>query len=187
MRAAPRDDPDMPDDDRTRTAQAASAPLPVDRFAWRVAAPLDFVINLAINGGIAAWLFRGSPRVPLTSGLSVASMVVPMSFLLCAITTLFGWWNAVRERRSGRVTPPLPPGVPWLGRAMVDALAAGSAAVAVTWLATVLAGATVPQATVSPGMATAGVGLLAGLLGYGFHGRAVTRGGRIGTPPAGRG
>jgi len=159
------------------------AALPVERFAWRVAAPLDFVINLAINGGIAAWLFRGLPRVSLTSGLSVASMVVPMSFLLCAITTLFGWWNAVRERRSGRVTPPLPPGTPWLGRAMVDGLAAGAVALAVTWLATVAAEATVPQATVSSGMATAGVGLLAGLLGYCFHGRAVSRGGRIGTLP----
>lgn len=176
----------MPDDPRTSDAPLRRTGLSVERFAWRVAAPIDLVINAAINGCIAAWLFRGLPRVPLTSGLSVAAMVLPMSFLLCAITTLFGWMNAVRERRHGRVTPPLPPGVPWLGRAVVDGVAAGAAALAGTWLAVTLAATFLPLATVPYGMATAGVGLLAALLGYGFHGRAVIRGGRLGTTPARR-
>lgn len=169
---------DMPE---ARGERPVVSAIPTARYAWRVAAPLDFAINLAINGVIAAWLFRGLSRVPITAGLSVTSMVVPMSFLLCSITTVFGWYNAVRERRRGRVTPPIAPGVGWFGRAVLDATGAGFVGLAAAWLAAAAAGRSFPAATVSYATAVAGIGLLAGMLGYIFHGRAVQRAGRHAT------
>jgi len=83
------------------------APMTVKQFAWRVAGPRDFFINLVINATIPFWVFKGMDMVPLTGSHSVASVVLPMSLLLCTLTTFFGWFNAVKERRAGVVEPAL--------------------------------------------------------------------------------
>jgi hypothetical protein len=161
-----------------------AAPPSVAWFAWRVAARIDFLINLLINAAIAAWLYRSAVGVTLVEGLSLAAMLVPMAFFLCAITTVFGWWNAVRERHAGRVLPPLVEGHPWFGRAVLDGVAAGAVACAGTWL--VLRGLAVlaPGLALPAWLAVTVVGTVAGVLGYLFHGRAVVRGGRYRAAPA---
>ena len=68
------------------------SPMTVKEFAWRVAGPRDFFINLVVNATIPFWVFKGMDLVPLTGSHSVASVVLPMSFLLCTLTTFFGWF-----------------------------------------------------------------------------------------------
>ena len=161
-----------------RSEPRTAAPVSVAWFAWRVAARIDFLVNLAINGAIAAWLFRAAADVPLVEGLSLAAMLVPMAFFLCAITTVFGWWNAVRERRAGRVLPPLAGGHPWFARAILDGVVAGAVACAGTWLTLRGLAALAPGLALPAWVAVTVVGTVAGGLGYLFHGRAVVRGGR---------
>ena len=87
--------------------QLKKKPMTVKEFAWRVAGPRDFCINLVVNATIPFWVFKGMDLIPLTGAHSVASVVLPMSFLLCTLTTFFGWFNAVKERRAGVVEPAL--------------------------------------------------------------------------------
>jgi hypothetical protein len=150
-----------------RSEPRPAAPVSVAWFAWRVAARIDFLINLAINGAIAAWLYRAAAGVPLVEGLSLAAMLVPMAFFLCAITTVFGWWNAVRERR-----------------AVLDGVVAGAVACAGTWLTLRGLAVLAPGLALPAWVAVTVVGTVAGGLGYLFHGRAVERGGRWHAAPA---
>lgn len=161
------------------SAAAPPAPLPIDAFAWRVAARIDFVVNFLLNGAIAWWFYGAAARVPLTGPGSMESMLVPMAFFLCAITTLFGWWNAIRERRAGRVAPALAAPAGWPPRAVAGALAAGAIGVAAMWLALRAAERLAPAAACSGAGAVAAIALAAGALGYLFHGRAVVNGGRF--------
>ena len=192
--AAARDTPPrslaMPATSASPAIPAVASPLPIATFAWRIAAPIDLVINVVINASIAAWLYRSLPDVPAVTGHSIAGMAVPMTGILATLTTLSGHWNAIRERRAGRVAPAISTETRWLGRGIGDALATGLVAggtawLVARWLATPLAAATLPYP-----LAVAAIGGYAGLLGYVLHGRAVVRGGRTGlthAPTLGRG
>jgi hypothetical protein len=151
---------------------------PIGRLAWRVFAPLDAVINVAINAPIAWWLYGGRDEVSLTGPFGLPMMLLPMTFILATATTFFGIANAVRERRAGRASPPLAADAPWWWRAGGEALAVG----VVAWLAAVgcrwLLAWYAPGVTVGPTAAVVVMAAIAGLLGYLLHGRAVTRGGR---------
>jgi hypothetical protein len=153
-------------------------PSSADRFAWRVAARIDFIVNLLLNGAIAWWFYGTAPRVVLAGPGSMESMLVPMAFFLGAITTVFGWWNAVRERRAGRVTPGLADAAGWFGRALVDGVAAGAIGVATMWMALRVVDRTIPAAALPGSAAVAAIALVAGGL------RAVVRGGRWRAAPA---
>lgn len=158
-------------------AQAQRPPRSVHDFAWRLAGPRDFVINLVINTTIPFWIFREHDAVPLTGGHSVASVVLPMSFLLCTLTTFFGWFNAIKERRVGTVVPPVADNIRWSGRAWRDGLTAGTAALAVAAIATLLVNRLMPGVTIGFWIVVWGIGLGAGLTGFLLHSRAVQRGG----------
>jgi len=167
------------------TASPGRPPLTVKQFAWRVAGPRDFVINLVVNSTIPFWLFRGHDAVPLTGWHSVAAVVLPMSFLLGTLTTFFGWFNAIKERRAGLVVPPVVPGTPWAGRAWRAGLAVGLPALAIATAAVLLAARLAPEATVGFWPAVLGIGFLSGVAGLVLHARAVERGGAVGAPAAG--
>ncbi|MFM8893755.1 MAG: hypothetical protein ACKOTB_19485 [Planctomycetia bacterium] len=160
-------------------AEPAAAPPPIARLAWRVFAPIDLVINVVINGTIAWWLFGSRPTVPLTGPAGLTSMVLPMTAILATLTTFSGVFNAVRERRSGRATPPLSPATRWAARACVEAITTGVCG----WLvACVIArglAAAAPSAAVGPLGGVLAITAIAGLLAFLLHGRAVARGGRI--------
>ncbi|MFM1996828.1 MAG: hypothetical protein RLZZ111_1215 [Planctomycetota bacterium] len=148
-------------------------------LAWRVFAPLDLVINAVINGSIAWWLYGGRAGVPLTGPGGLTTMALPMSFILATVTTFCGFWNAVRERRAGRATPPLAADARWMLRAAGESLTAGVA----TWLVAVAVAAglarAAPTATLGPVGAIAAIAGLAAALGFLLHGRAVMRGGAV--------
>jgi len=152
-------------------------PAPIRWLAWRVFAPVDLAINALINGAIAWWLFGGRPEVPLTGAGGLTAMVLPMTFILATVTTFCGWWNAVRERRAGRATPPLAADVRWLRPAAVESVGVGLAA----WLVACGAAAAVswaaPRAAVGPLGGVLAIATIAAGLGFLLHGRAVTRGG----------
>jgi hypothetical protein len=155
--------------------------LPSIRWlAWRVFAPLDLVLNAVINGAIAWWLYGGRTEVTLTGPGGLTMMALPMSFILATVTTFCGFWNAVRERRAGRATPPLAADARWMLRAGMESLATG----AVTWLvATAVAAGlswAAPTTTVGPIGAIVAITALAAALGFLLHGRAVMRGGAVG-------
>lgn len=168
-------------DDGGAVVGAASprAVPPIGWLAWRIFAPLDLVINAVINGVIAWWLFGGRAEVPLTGPGGLTMMALPMSFILATVTTFCGFWNAVRERRAGRATPPLATGARWTLRAAGEALVTG----AVTWLGAVAVAAGIarvaPTAATGPVGAVAAITLLAAALGFVLHGRAVERGGAV--------
>lgn len=155
-------------------------PPPIGRLAWRVFAPLDAAINVAINAPIAWWLFGGRDGIPLTDPFGLTMMALPMTFILATATTFFGIWNAVRERRAGRATPVLAADSPWLVRACVEAVAAGTAALTLAIAAAWLLGRVAPELRVGPVGAILGIGGYAGLLAFLAHGRAVVSGGRFG-------
>ena len=168
-----------PGRDQATTASPEPTRPAIQQLAWRVFAPIDLAINVVINGGIAWWLFAARPAVPLTGPAGLTAMVLPMTLILATVTTFCGFFNAVRERRSGRATPPLSRSAPWALRAVAEAVATGLGA----WLvATALAlglAAAAPAATLGPVAAVLAITMIAGLLGFLLHGRAVSRGGRL--------
>ena len=46
--------------------QLKKKPMTVKEFAWRVAGPRDFCINLVVNATIPFWVFKGMDLIPLT-------------------------------------------------------------------------------------------------------------------------
>ena len=158
----------------------SAGPPPIGRLTWRVFAPLDAAINVAINAGIAWWLFGGRDEIPLTGPFGLTMMALPMTFILTTATTFFGIWNAVRERRAGRALPPLAADARWLVRACVEAVAAGTAALTLAIAAAWLLGRVAPELRVGPVGAVLSIAGYAGLLAFLGHGRAVMRGGRFG-------
>jgi len=164
------------------TPEPASAPCdapPVGWYAWRVAARIDFLVNVLLNGAIAWWFYGAAERVAVAGAASMESMLVPMAFFLGTITSVFGWWNAIRERCAGHVTPPLADSAGWFGRALADGVAAGSIGMAGMWLGLRVVERIAPTATLPGWIAVMAIGAVAGSLGYLFHGRAVVRGGRF--------
>jgi len=156
------------------------APMTVKQFAWRVAGPRDFFINLVINATIPFWVFKGMDLVPLTGSHSVASVVLPMSLLLCTLTTFFGWFNAVKERRAGVVEPALVEGTKWASKAWVNGFTVGVPAFLIAGGLTFGANQLAPDASVGFWTAVLGIGFGAGVLGYVLHSMAIERGGAIG-------
>ena len=158
---------------------APAAAPPIGRLAWRVFAPFDATINIAINGGIAWWLYGGRDGISLAGPYGLPMMALPMTLILATLTTLFGWFNAVRERRAGRASPPLATDARWAARAWLDAILTG----AVAWLLAGTVGLAVrslaPDASLGPTGAILSITAYAGLLAFLLHGRAVSRGGRF--------
>jgi hypothetical protein len=163
----------------TNVARSAGSPAPISWLAWRVFAPLDAVINVAINAPIAWWLFGGRDEILLTGSFGLTMMALPMTAILATATTFFGFWNAVRERRAGRATPLLPRDVRWVPRACAEALAAGAAAAIVAVVAAWVLDRVAPDLRVGPVGAVLAIGGYAAVLAFLLHGRAVERGGRL--------
>ena len=161
------------------SAEPAVGGSQIARLAWTVFAPIDLVINVAINGTIAWWLFGSRETLPLTGPAGLTAMVLPMTLILATLTTFSGVFNAVRERRSGRVTPPLPRATPWVGRACIEAVTTGACSWLVAFVVACGLAAAAPSAAVGPTGAVLAITAIAGSLAFLLHGRAVTRGGRL--------
>jgi len=167
-------------DEAGRRERPAASPPPIGRLAWRVFAPLDAVINVAINASIAGWLFGGRDDISLAGPFGLTMMALPMTAILATATTFFGFWNAVRERRGGRASPPLSRDARWVPRACAEAVAAGASAGIVAVVAAWVLGRAAPDVRVGPVGAVLAIGGYAAVLAFWLHGRAVERGGRLG-------
>jgi hypothetical protein len=163
----------------TQPVRSAGSPPPIGRLAWRVFAPLDAVINVAINAPIAWWLFGGRDEIPLTGPFGLTMMALPMTFILATATTFFGFWNAVRERRAGRAAPALASDARWLARACAAAVAGGVSAGIVACCSAWVLGRVAPGLRVGPVGAVLAISGYAALLAFWLHGRAVERGGLL--------
>ena len=85
-------------------------------FIWKVALPREFAINAVVNGAIAYLLFWHRVDVPLTGWSGLASMLVPMSFLLPWLTSFFGVasfaWNPSVQQESLKISRDLDKPIP---------------------------------------------------------------------------
>lgn len=70
--------------------------IAVRRYAFRVAGPIDFVINVVLNT-LIPWLFlRGTAQVPLFGLPSAFAFWGPMVACVCFFATFFGYMNGTR-------------------------------------------------------------------------------------------
>jgi drug/metabolite transporter (DMT)-like permease len=107
-----------------------------------------------------------------------------MSFLLCTLTTFFGWFNAVKERRAGVVEPAFIEGTKWAGQAWINGFTVGSPALLIAVGLTFGVNQFAPDVSVGFWTAVLGIGFGAGVLGYVLHSMAIERGGAIGQAAA---
>jgi hypothetical protein len=154
--------------------------MTLPQFAYLVAGPRDFVVNVAINMSIAWWLYRHEATTPWVGEPSVASMIVPMCFFLTVGTTFFGFLNGTVQRKKGLVTPALAPGVRWIRWAALTALAYGLFAAAVSAFVLWAVHVSWPDIVMPRRMAVVGIGLLAGVMAYLLHSHAVLKTARLG-------
>ena len=109
--------------------------MTLERYAFTVAGPRDFFINLVINTVVPWWVLRGREAVPLLGNPSALTLLGPMGFLLVSITTFFGFLNGVKQRKAGQIRPPLARETSWIGVAARTSLRHGILACAAFVLA----------------------------------------------------
>jgi len=150
------------------------------QFAYLIGGPIDFVVNGIINAMVAQIVFNCVQEVPLTGPHSALMVTGPMLFIMPCLTTLFGYQGGVMQRRLGDFGPPWVAGTPWLKPAlrtgMIRSLAGGITGCAVLLLLGQLAG---PEYTLDRVNFVWLNGLLAAILGYLLHSRAIILSGRL--------
>ncbi len=154
-----------------------STPLSIRRYAYTVAGPCDYVINFAINASVAWLLFRSESSTPCFGPHSLSTVMVAIAGFCATFATFFGYFNAIRERRAGKVLPPCDPQKPWAKTAWRVALVRGLIAFAI---ASAISAALRPYfAEVEiPTLWAIGItGAYAGVLGYWIHTSAIIRAG----------
>jgi hypothetical protein len=147
--------------------------MSLERYAFTVAGPRDFVINLAINAAVPWWVLQGAETVPMLGNPSALTLFGPMGFFLVGITTMFGFWNGMNYRRNSGAAQPLPPPGQWLKVAARAALGYGLLGLSVA-VALVLALAWLYPGLQAPKGLMIGLQAgLAGILGYAVQVNAV--------------
>jgi hypothetical protein len=161
------------------TDESVSADAALKRFAWRVAGPREFLINVVLNGIIAAIAYRRATTMTVAGIAPLLAYFGPMSFLLPLLTTFFGYFNGLVARRAG-VGSPCTPEIRWKAVALRSGLVRGCACCPACILACLAVQAIWPGLQFSKWMGVALIGLVAGVLGYVLHGAAVCRSARLG-------
>jgi len=149
-------------------------------FAWKVAGPREFFINVILNAALAWICYWKADYVTIAGAAPILAYLGPMSFLLPLLTTFFGYMNGVIARRNG-IGPPWPEGLAWKKRAL---------------LAGLLRGVLLCPISISLGLAfhhflfdgklplfagMTAIGLIAGIAGYLLHAWAIECAGRLET------
>jgi hypothetical protein len=149
------------------------------KYAWKVLAPREFVIIVLINAPIAWFVYRHAERVPLVGWLSLLVICGPMSFILPALTTFFGYMNGVLARARGRAGSPWPAGARWRATAWRAGLCTAAVVGSCFIVSCILLDRVLPGVTLVKGLAVIVVALYAGILGFLLHARAVIRAGAL--------
>lgn len=146
------------------------------RFAYFVAGPRDFVINLVINGVIAWWIFGGGDLVPLSGANSIFKMLLPMSAIESTLTSFFGLLNGIQELKRIAANGSSHAGRGrWFATAVIYSLINGAIGLLVVVGLSIAANRFAPDGAIAARYVPAVVGVLSGLLAYVLHSQAVIR------------
>jgi hypothetical protein len=148
-------------------------------FAWRVAGPREFVINVVLNGLIAAIAYHNAASMSIAGTASLLAYFGPMFFFLPLITTYCGHLNGVGARRAG-VGAPWPQEARWKGTALRSGLAIACVCCPLCICVCLALQAVAPDLHFAKWAGVALIGLVAGIAGCALHGAAVCRSARIG-------
>jgi hypothetical protein len=149
--------------------------MTLTRFAYRISGPRDLVINAMLNGAIAWLVFGSRQTVPVAGEGSIFVMILPMVFIESSLTTFFGYFNGVLQRRLGRVEPTLSVAVPWASLAIRVGLTWGTGMLAAFAVVMYALAHCAPTWTMSGSTAVALIVILSASLAYLLHVRAVLR------------
>ena len=69
----------------------------INQYAYFLAGPRDFIINLAINTFMPWWVLQQVESVGWLGNPSIMSLFAPMGFLLVSMTTFFGLFNGLTQ------------------------------------------------------------------------------------------
>lgn len=156
-------------------ARPAELDRDLQRYAYRIAGPRDFAVNMVVNGACAWWIFGNQPTIPLTGDESIFKLLLPIAFLEATLTTLFGMLIGTRQRcKQNPSLVPLAPG-PWLRTVIPESLVWG-----VAWLLFALGirhwlSSAYPDTVLSLSEVVIIIGAFSGVLAYILHTRAVLR------------
>lgn len=153
------------------------------RYGLTVSGPRDFLINLAINTVVPAWLLLGRDSVGWYGDPSVLSLWGPMGFLLVFFTTFFGYLNGISQRQAGRRGDALPTGWWWLPIALPSALLRGTLMMIVFMGTVIVLAAMLGPRQFPSGLLMLAQGLFAGLFAYTVQVRGVLLADRLVAPP----
>ncbi len=157
-------------------------PLSVPHYAFFMAGPCDFVVNVAINTLIPWYVFGDSEQTALYGRHSLVFVLLAITFCCATLTTVSGYFNCVRERKAGRVVPPVDATLPWAGVAWLTGLVRGIVALAIGGAIAAALYPTLGDATIATSWAIGIAGLYAGTLGYWLHAWAVITAGSLNRP-----
>lgn len=157
-------------------------PLSVPFYAFFMAGPCDFAINVAINTLIPWWVFGEAERTPLYGPHSLFYVMLAITFFCATLTTVSGYFNCVRERKAGRVVPPVDATLPWGKAAWSTGLKRGVVALAIGIALAMALYPSLKDATVPTTIAIWTAGLYAGTLGYWLHAWAIITAGSLNRP-----
>jgi hypothetical protein len=97
--------------------------IPIREFAFRKQAPIDAVVNAALDGTVTYVLLSDYADIPILSQPGgdfthslMGSLVAP-AIIIAFVISLLTSRTTIKKRIKGEVTPPLDPGVSWSKRA----------------------------------------------------------------------
>lgn len=67
----------------------------LEKFAYFICGPRDFILNLAINTAIPWYLTRKLEYISVLGNPSLFSLFIPMGLLLVGFTSFFGFFNGI--------------------------------------------------------------------------------------------
>lgn len=159
-------------------------PVTVPFYAFFMAGPCDFAINVGINTAIP-WYVFSEEHTPLYGRHSLVFMLLAITFCCATLTTVSGFFNCMRERRAGRVVPPTPAETRWKNWRRIAWRTGLKRGVIALGLASLVAAAFYPafaEQMLPTWSVIAAAGLYAGTLGYWLHAWAVVTAGNINQP-----
>lgn len=145
----------------------------LQRFAYLIAGPRDFAINLLINGVIAWYLFGDRTSVPLAGSGSIFGMLLPMAFIESTLTTFFGMLNGAIRLRKLQFSTPRARRRELLAAAARQGLYCGVIGLTLAIIVQFVVRLAFSSGTLAPQTVIALIGLSSGLLAYCLHVRAV--------------
>jgi hypothetical protein len=103
------------------------------RFAYLVAAPRDFIFNLAINTAAPYYALKSVETVSWLGNPSLMTLLTPMAFLLVSLTTFCDLFNGLTEGKLNKdvLTDKLKTNTKWIKPAIKISLIYGLVSLAI--------------------------------------------------------